>query len=1030
MKKIAKIVLILVLLIGSVPSVANAATATHEVVQTSITGDTSKNTISVPVKKTAREKKLDLVIVQDLSGSFRDTYPSVASELKEAIDLMNPVIDRSQFIGYTSIKATDTALPIYSDPKTTLEVQNAGQYNEFFNVIYKNEMTDSVANTKAAIDNVTSNQLYGNGTPTAYGIQKALEEYQSKNPVKEAGRETLFLVVTDGFPNGDINGTALTPSTSMVPLLGPSTGINAALNNITSAGYLTSFGLWQNKAALENEWGTSLYNNYNNYINTNVPNFVSRSEFFFNMNNNDNSIEDFASAVKDIIQTNLNDQLSISEKVSAGQTYVAGSAKVKNSAGQTVTVPAPYQEPTFENQTLTWNLDALPEGDYTVTFDVTGKVPVSNAPSITAQDMTLAEGATFDPIQTVKPTATDAASTNLTSKIKVTANDVDTSKPGVYHVTYEVAGVLPANANTAISLIDSGKVTYRDALLKTLEKLDFTPNVAAKTTTKTITITVTGKPTITASDKTIFIGDAYDPRADIAANDAKDGDITSQIEIIKNDVDNMKTGVYDVTYKVTNSVGESATKTIKVTVLSKPTIEAKNHTIYVGDSFDPMAEVSAKDAKDGNITDKIEIVKNDVDTSKPGKYDITYKVTNSIGESTTKTVQVTVLSKPTIDAKDHSIFVGETFDPLAEVSAKDAKDGDITDKIELVKNDVDNTKTGVYDVTYKVTNSIGESTTKTIQVTVLSKPIIQAKDHTIYVGDSFDPTAEVTARDAKDGDITNKIEIVKSDVDNTKPGVYDVTYKVTNSVGESNTKTIKVTVLSKPTIDAKDHTIYVGDKFDAMAEVSAKDAKDGNITDKIEIIKSDVDTSKPGVYDITYKVTNSVGESTTKTVQVTVLSKPTIDAKDHTIYVGDKFDPMAEVSAKDAKDGNITDKIEIVRNDVDTSKAGVYDITYKVTNSVGESVMITVQVTVLEKKGTTPPGKVDPNKPNKPLKPVLEVKGNSGEKAPIKESKQPTAMRSSENTLPKTGDSNESHVLFGFGLIASMVVILRGRRSK
>ncbi|RQW65214.1 cell wall anchor protein, partial [Listeria sp. SHR_NRA_18] len=67
------------------------------------------------------------------------------------------------------------------------------------------------------------------------------------------------------------------------------------------------------------------------------------------------------------------------------------------------------------------------------------------------------------------------------------------------------------------------------------------------------------------------------------------------------------------------------------------------------------------------------------------------------------------------------------------------------------------------------------STTKTVQVTVLSKPIIEAKDHTIYVGDNFDPLAEVSAKDAKDGDLTGKLELIKNDVDNMTPGVYDVT---------------------------------------------------------------------------------------------------------------------------------------------------------------------------------------------------------------------------------------------------------------
>ncbi|MBC1606141.1 hypothetical protein HCJ39_15595, partial [Listeria rocourtiae] len=543
MKKIFKVLLIISLLVSSSPTWTMGASQTHEVIDSKIDGSQSIHTISIPVKKASREKKLDLVIVQDLSGSFRDTYSNVADKLKEAIDMMNPVIDRSQFVGYTSIKKTDTTLPIYSDPKTILEPMNEGQFNEFFNVIYQNEMTDSIADTKTTIDNITKNKLYGNGTPTAYGIQKALENYKANNPVKVANRETLFLIVTDGFPNGDIGGNALTPSTSMLALLGPDTGINAALRNVTNEGYLTSFGLWQNKTALENEWGTSLYNNFNNYINANIPGFVSRNEFFFNMNNNNNSIEEFATAVKDIIQTNLNEQLSISEKISKGQTYIQGSAKVKNSAGQTIDVPRPYDEPTYKNGTLAWNLDALPEGDYVVTFDVMGEVPVSSTPSINAENRTISEGSIFDPIETVKPTATDSVSNNLTSKIKVLKNDVDTSKPGVYHVVYQVNGVIPAGADNAIPLIDEGIIMYRDTLLKTLEKLEFTPSITAKTATKTIEITVTSKPTITASDKTIYVGDIYNPKLDVSASDLKDGDITSDVKVVENKVDNMKPGV-------------------------------------------------------------------------------------------------------------------------------------------------------------------------------------------------------------------------------------------------------------------------------------------------------------------------------------------------------------------------------------------------------------------------------------------------------------------------------------------------------
>lgn len=78
-------------------------------------------------------------------------------------------------------------------------------------------------------------------------------------------------------------------------------------------------------------------------------------------------------------------------------------------------------------------------------------------------------------------------------------------------------------------------------------------------------------------------------------------------------------------------------------------------------------------------------------------------------------------------------------------------------------------------------------------------PVINATDRTLNVGDKFDPREGVTATDKEDVDLTDKIIIVKNDVDTSKPGVYDVTYEVTDSKQATTTKTIKVTVVAKGT---------------------------------------------------------------------------------------------------------------------------------------------------------------------------------------------------------------------------------------
>ena len=434
-------------------------------------------------------------------------------------------------------------------------------------------------------------------------------------------------------------------------------------------------------------------------------------------------------------------------------------------------------------------------------------------------------------------------------------------------------------------------------------------------------------PVITATDKTIEVGDEFNPRADVTATDEEDGDITNKIEILKNDVNVNEPGIYDVTYKVTDTQGASYTTTIKVTVNPKaadlnacPVINATDKTLTVGDEFDPLADVTAEDEEDGDITDKIEILENEVDTTKPGKYEVTYKVTDGGGASYLKTITVTVNPKmeplnaaPIINAEDKTLTVGDTFDPKADVTATDEEDGNLTDKIEIKKNDVDTTKPGKYEVTYKVTDSKGASYTKSITVTVNPKmepinaaPIIKAEDKTLTVGDTFDPKADVTATDEEDGNLTDKIEVLKNEVDTTKAGKYEVTYKVTDSKGASRTKTITVTVNPKietlneaPTIDVTDKEITVGDKFDPKDGVTAKDKEDGNLTDKIEILKNTVNPSKPGVYEVTYKVTDSKGASCTKTIKVTVKEKAPAPSKnnDKTTTVTPKTGDSTNVSA-------------------------------------------------------------------------------------------------------------------------------------
>ena len=157
------------------------------------------------------------------------------------------------------------------------------------------------------------------------------------------------------------------------------------------------------------------------------------------------------------------------------------------------------------------------------------------------------------------------------------------------------------------------------------------------------------KPVITASDKTLYVGDGFDPKAGVTASDQEDGNITSKITITENTVNMNVAGTYKVIYKVVDSNNNTVTKTINVVVKenSAPVINANDVTLKVGDTFNAMNNVTASDVEDGDLTSKIKVTTNNVDTKVVGIYKVIYSVTDSRNKTTTKEIKVVVEEKTT-----------------------------------------------------------------------------------------------------------------------------------------------------------------------------------------------------------------------------------------------------------------------------------------------------------------------------------------------------------------------------------------------
>lgn len=117
-----------------------------------------------------------------------------------------------------------------------------------------------------------------------------------------------------------------------------------------------------------------------------------------------------------------------------------------------------------------------------------------------------------------------------------------------------------------------------------------------------------------------------------------------------------------------------------------------------------------------------------------------------------------------------------------------------------------------------------------------------------------DPTEEITLK--KEGNFEYYI-IAKDSADN-----YSTRIRIRFEVGVDS---------SKPVITGVDNvTVKVGDSFDVMAGVEATDNAEGNITSMIVASPTEINTSKPGQYKITYTVTDLSGNTAIETRTVTV----------------------------------------------------------------------------------------------------------------------------------------------------------------
>ena len=320
-------------------------------------------------------------------------------------------------------------------------------------------------------------------------------------------------------------------------------------------------------------------------------------------------------------------------------------------------------------------------------------------------------------------------------------------------------------------------------------------------------------------------------------------------------------------------------------------------------------------------------------------------------------------------------------------------------------------------------------------LTINSLPVISLKslssivDGNIVIskGDTFDAKSYIEVNDEEDGVISVDKVTVKGKVDTKKVGTYSITYSVADTEGDTVTldQTVIVEevvedIITNPIITVNNNgqedgklIVTAGEADNLLDFVSAVDYLGRNID--VEI-KGDYDLATAGEYNVTIIAIDRLGNKSEKELKIIVEKKsvtapdinnaPVIEASDVNLFVGDKFNELENVTANDKEDGDLTDKIEVIENTVDTTKAGRYIVTYSVSDSEGAKATKTINVVVSIKMTDLEPSKpIEPVEPDKPVDP--EEPGNGGDNGNGENPEQPETPEEPGDS-DNNGDNNES----------------------
>lgn len=315
-----------------------------------------------------------------------------------------------------------------------------------------------------------------------------------------------------------------------------------------------------------------------------------------------------------------------------------------------------------------------------------------------------------------------------------------------------------------------------------------------------------------------------------------------------------------------------------------PVIESNKVEVLYGTELDKSI-FAISDNRDSQDAIDVEINSKSYDAYQLGVYNVEVTATDMFANKTTKTVQVEVVDKTapeiTTVAKSNGyvidVNVNASSDIKNYIKATDNVDGDVTPFIEASQK-LDTSKLGSQTIDFVVSDNVGNTTKETYEFYVSDNiaPEITLKGKTVTVdyASKFKVSDYYKVTDNFDGKVTDIS--VEGKVDTKKIGSSELKILAVDSSGNESKDsfTVKVEDISAPKLSLKKSKLEItkGKSITLKDYIkNATDNKDGDVTSKVKISGS-VNTKKAGTYKVKYSVTDEAGNTSSKTLKVTVIN--------------------------------------------------------------------------------------------------------------------------------------------------------------